>query len=192
MSVDKNFKLQIIPKNKEFFEELYRDYYSSLVQFARGILFDEDEAQDIVQEVFLDLWNKHGRTYIETTIKTYLFSCVKYKSFNRLKKLNIIDKHHEQVKEACLFAYEYDAIPDRDLQNKIRETLDSFPSQMRKVLEYHTLCDWKYQEIADELEISINTVKTHVKRGYKRFREVLGKEFYPVLMVSYFVDKLFY
>lgn len=191
MSVNKSPQLQIIPKDRTFFEKLYCDYYSSLVKFAEAILFDSEEAKDVVQEVFIDLWNKSHNIHIENTIKTYLYSCVKYKSYNRIKKLNIIDKHQEQMKEAYLFAQEYNSLPDEDLQNKIRETLNKFPKQMRKVLECHTLYGWKYQEIADEMGISINSVKTHVKRAYKKFRKEMTTDFMPVVMIWYLVDQFF-
>ena len=181
----------MIPKNKEFFEGLYRDYYSSLVQFCEGILFDSDEAMDVVQEVFLDLWKKNESIKIETTIKTYLYTCVKYKAFNRLKKLKIIDKHQDQLKEAYLNALEYDALPDEELKNKIRDIIDDFPTQMKKVLEYHSFYGWKYAEIAEELGISINSVKTHISRAYKRFRKEFNQDLLPLAVIWYLVDQFF-
>ena len=191
MSSEKELKHVIIPRKKEFFEELYRDFYSLLVQFCEGILFDSDESIDVVQEVFLDLWNKSGSIKIESTIKTYLYSCVKYKAFNRLKKLKIIDKHQDQLKEAYLNALEYDALPDEELKNKIRGIIDDFPAQMKKVLEYHSFYGWKYAEIAEEFGISINSVKTQLRRAYKRFREEFNQDILSLAVIWYLVDQFF-
>ncbi|MCT4603271.1 MAG: RNA polymerase sigma-70 factor [Marinifilum sp.] len=191
MSSQKELKHVIIPKNKEFFEGLYHDFYSPLVQFCENILFDTDESRDIVQEVFLDLWNKSESVKIENTIKTYLYTCVKYKAFNRLKKLKIIDKHQDHLKEAYLNAFEYDALPDEELKNKIREIIGEFPSQMRKVLEYHSFYGWKYAEIAEDLDISINSVKTHLRRAFKRFREEFNKDLLPLVVIWYVIDQFF-
>lgn len=192
MTPNKLPKQIIIPKNKEYFEKLYRDYYSSLVQFCEGILFDSEEAMDVVQEVFLDLWNKNKEIKIENTIKTYLYSCVKYKAFNRIKKLNIIDKHQEQLKEAYLHAYEYEALPDQELKKRIRKILNNCPPQMRKVLEYHSFYGWKYSEIAEELGISLNSVKTQVKRAYKRFRDEFSKDYLPIVMTCYLLNQFYF
>lgn len=191
MSSQNKPKQLLIPKDKEFFEELYREHYSALVQFSENILFDSEEAMDVVQEVFLELWNKDEKIEIENTIKTYLFSCVKYKAFNRIRKLQIIDKHQDQLKEAYFSANELDSLPDEELKSKVRNILDDCSPQMRKVLEYHSFYGWKYQEIADELGVSMNTVKTHVKRAYKKFRDEFNKDFLPLAITWYLIDQFF-
>nr|WP_320119186.1 RNA polymerase sigma-70 factor [uncultured Marinifilum sp.] len=189
MNQKSNHKTYLIPKNKEYFEELYREYYSSLVKFSEGILFDTEEAMDVVQEVFLEIWKKEEALQIESTVKTYLYSCVKYRAFSRLRKLNIIDKHQDQVKEAYLYALDQEALPDEELKKRIRDLINTFPSQMKSVIEFHSFYGWKYQEIAEELNISINTVKTHVKRAYKRFREEFNSEYLPLVMIWYIIDQ---
>lgn len=184
-------KITLIPKNQEFFEKLYCDYYSSLVTFCEGILFDSEEAMDVVQEVFLDLWKKNNQIEIENTIKTYLYTCVKYKAFNRIKKLNIIDRHQDQLKEAYLNTMDFEAMPDEAIKDKIRRILNDCPPQMRKVLEYHSFYGWKYKEIAEELGISVNSVKTHIQRAYKRFRAEFKTDYSPAVMIWYLMDQFF-
>ncbi len=191
MNLKKSANTVLIPKNREFFENLYRDYYSSLVTFCEGILFDSEEAMDVVQEVFLELWKKNNQIEIENTIKTYLYSCVKYKAFDRIKKLNIIDRHQDQLKEAYLNTMDYEALPDEALKKRIRQVLNDCPPQMRKVLEYHSFYGWKYKEIAEELGISVNSVKTHMKRAYKRLREEFKTDFSSSVMVWYLMDQFF-
>lgn len=181
----------IIPKEKDFFERLYNDHYTSLVRFCEGIIYDSNEAMDIVQEVFLEIWQKSNRLEIEVNIKTYLFACVKFKAFNRIKKLNIIDRHEGQLKEAFLSAQDYDGIPDQEIKDEIRKVIDSFPNQMRQILEYHNLYGWKYQEIADELDISVNTVKTQIKRAYKRFRKEFNSNLINPVVLWYLIDRFF-
>ncbi len=173
----------VIRKNRIFFEDLYRNYYSPLVQFCEGILFDLEEAKDVAQEVFTDLWSKEEAVQIQSSMKTYLFSCAKYKAFDRLKSLHIIDKNQDQLKEACLNALSYDALPDEELKTKIRNIINGFPSQMKKVLEYHCFYSWKYAEIAEELGISINTVKTHLKKAYKRFKQEFSKDLLSTILM---------
>ncbi len=160
----------LIPQNPEYFRELYNNYYSLLVRFARGLLYDSEEAKDIVQEVFLDLWSNPVEIPEESTLKAFLFSCTRNKSYNRLKKLRIIDEHQEQVKEALLFSYRMDANSGKDLK-KIAEILSEMPDQMQNVVTLHAIKGLKYNEIADTLGVSVNTVKTHLKRAYQKFRK---------------------
>jgi RNA polymerase sigma-70 factor (ECF subfamily) len=189
MTPDKPNKRILIPKDTSFYEKLYRDYYEILVRFAEGILFDEEEARDMVQEVFLDLWNKEKNILIDSSIKTYLYSCVKYKTFNRIKKLKLIDRHQDQVKEAILYAMDYSSLPEDELKEKIQSIFDEFSPQMRKVVELHSFSGLKYKEIAEELDISINSVKTHMKRAYKRLRDELSKEMLTSVLVWHALNK---
>ncbi|BAX79296.1 RNA polymerase sigma-70 factor [Labilibaculum antarcticum] len=179
----------LIPKDTGFYEMLYRDYYEILVRFAEGILFDEEEARDIVQEVFLDLWNKDKNILINSSIKTYLYSCVKYKTFNRIKKLKLIDKHQDQVKEAILYAMDYSSLPEDELKEKFHSIFEEFSPQMRKVVELHSFSGLKYKEIAEELNISANTVKTYMKRAYKRLKMELSKEMLTSVLVWHALNK---
>lgn len=189
MTPGKPNKRILIPKNTGFYEKLYRDYYEMLVRFAEGILFDEEEAQDMVQEVFLDLWNKDKNILIDSSIKTYLYSCLKHKTFNRIKKLKIIDRHQDQVKEAILYAMDYSSLPEYELKEKIQSVFEEFSPQMRKVVELHSFSGLKYKEIAEELDISVNSVKTHMKRAYKRLRDELSKEMLISVLVWHALNK---
>jgi RNA polymerase sigma-70 factor (ECF subfamily) len=160
-----------ISKDIRFFAELYEKYYSAMVLFAESMIYDRDEAKDIVQDVFTELWNKPQKVHVYSKMKTYLFSCVKNKCFNRLKKLNIIDKHQELLTEAYLFSCETQTHVNEKLKMQIHSTLNNMPNTMREVLNMHVIQELKYAEIAEELKISINSVKTHIKRAYKRFRK---------------------
>lgn len=163
-----------IQRNKEYFNELYKQYYSRLVSFAVTFLYDSDEAEDVVQEVFFYLWDNSGKIDITGDIRSYLFTSVKNKSLNRIKHLNIIDAHSDRVREAFLNA---EVIPDNDadeeLFGRINSIIDNMPAQMKKVFELHSYSGLKYQEIAAELDISINTVKTHITRGFSILRDKL-------------------
>jgi RNA polymerase sigma-70 factor (ECF subfamily) len=160
----------IIKDNPEYFRELYNRYHSLLVRFAWGILYDHEEAKDIVQEVFLDLWNKTVEIPDECTLKAFLFTCTRNKALNRIKKLRIIDKHQDQAKEALLFTYRMDAHTEEDLR-RISEILGEMPVQMQNVVTLHAIKGLKYTEIAGTLGVSVNTVKTHLKRAYQKLRK---------------------
>lgn len=159
-----------ITKDVQFFGKLYERYYANMVLFAEGLIYDEDEAKDLVQDVFTDLWNNPKIVHVYNSMKTYLYSCVKNKAFNRIKKLNIIDKHQDQLTEAYLFSCETQTHTNEKLKKQIHDALNNMPPKMREVIDMSVLQEMKYAEIAEELGISINSVKTHIKRAYRRFR----------------------
>jgi len=172
----------IIHKDIQYFNILYENFFSPLVHFAQGILYDEEEAKDIVQDVFLDLWNNSHKIKVEYTLKTFLFTCVKYKSYNRLRYLKLMDKHQDQIKEAYLFSYEMDSLADEDIV-VLKNVLNNFPPQMKKVVTLHAYEGLKYGEISKELGISLNTVKTHLKRAYQKFRDELFKDIALIIYI---------
>lgn len=172
----KDNKRIFISKDVHFFGELYERYYSNMVLFAEGIIYDENEAKDIVQDVFADLWNQPKKVHVYNSMKTYLYSCVKNKAFNRLKKLNIIDRHQELLNEAYLFAGETQVHTNEKLKKQIHAVIENMPDKMSEVLNMHVVQEMKYAEISEELGISINSVKTHLKRAYKRFRQEVNSK----------------
>ena len=71
---------------------------------------------------------------------------------------------------------DYSSLPEDDLKEKIQSIFEEFSPQMRKIIELHSFSGLKYKEIAEELDISTNTVKTYMKRAYKRLKAELSKE----------------
>ncbi len=166
----------LISKDVQFFAKLYERYYSNMVLFADSIIYDENEAKDIVQDVFADLWKETKKVHVYNSMKTYLYSCVKNKAYNRLKKLNIIDRHQDLLNEAYLFTCETQTHTNEELTKQIHEVIANMPEKMREVLTMHVIQEMKYAEISEELGISINSVKTHLKRAYKRFRQEVNSK----------------
>jgi len=82
----------IIKKDKKIFKNLYEKYYSQAVLFATSIVYDKEEAKDIVQEVFFYLWDNADNIRIKTSIKQYIFTAVKNKSLNLIRQYKIMIK----------------------------------------------------------------------------------------------------
>lgn len=156
--------------NIKDFESLYRDYFSWLVKMAYGILYDLDEAKDVVQETFLDLWDNRSEIQIKTSAKSYLYSMVKYKCFNKISSLNILDKKNVQLWEASLLSFDVEKNDEHELAERAIQILRALPQQMRRIAELHIFHGLKIREISEDLGISANTVKTHLKRAFKRLR----------------------
>jgi RNA polymerase sigma-70 factor (ECF subfamily) len=166
-------KKRLRQKELGVFQELYEHYYSRMVLFAMSLVYDPDEAGDIVQEVFYYLWDKAETIEIKTSLKNYLFTAVRNAALNRIRHYHIHDAHAGQIREAWYLALEPDPDPDEERLARIQEVVDTFPSQMQKIFLLRTRDEKRYEEIAQELGISLNTVKTQIKRAFQLLRKKL-------------------
>lgn len=189
----KNDKITNLLHNEASFEKMFHNHYPELFRFARNILYDEDEAKDVVQETFLDLWRQKKDIEIKTSLRSYLFAFVKNRALNRIQHLNVVDKHQDQLKEAYLSAYNLEDIDDEKLKSDVNKMLSSLPEQMRRVVECHSLYGWTYEEVAEELGIGVNTVKTHMRRAFKKLRVDFASEadYKHLLMIFLLIDFLY-
>ena len=142
------------------FERLYKQIYRRLFIFARNFLMDETLADDIVQEVFLGLWNKGKDMRSDIPLERYLFISTRNLCVDYHRKLNIVDKYQKHLIES-----------EREL--KIRKLLGELPDMQRQVLELSVMEGLKYKEVAERLNIAEGTVHTHIKRAYKYIKSHL-------------------
>lgn len=86
------------------FKHLFETYFKKMTLFAEYFLLDRDEAEDIVQEIFVDLWNNASGLFGTTNLKSYLFVQVRNRCFNRLKHLHVEDDYRQWLAEAQTYA----------------------------------------------------------------------------------------
>jgi len=156
-------------KDKRIFEAVFKMFYPQGYVFVLKLLKDEEMSADITQEAFLYLWEKVGRFSNLMAFKSYLYC------FLRDRALNYIRDHKEK-----LDVEDYkDCIEDEDsvrgvvieqeVRARILEEIDRLPGVKRDILMLR-LEGYSYDEISKELQLSINTVKTHKKQAYKDLR----------------------
>ena len=166
------------------YEEIYNRYWSLLYIACCKILKDEDEAKDIVQEVFISFLDK-GQLEIKVSLSVYLYSSVRYKVLDRIK--------HRQVKDNYLISLsDYteaaDNITDRQLLEKefIRQMEDAIrllPEKMRIIFDLSRNQDLSHKEIARMLDISDKTVKKQINNALKILKVKLAD---VVVMILWF------
>lgn len=163
---------QIQQRNQKVFEAIFYDYYPSLMRFAESMIFDLQVCEDIVQDLFLHIWENSQSITITTSLKSYLFQSVKNKCFNHLRNIKIHDKHNLIYLESHLNLEDIDDIEDSSIEI-LSEAIEAMPNQMALVLKMKYMDNKKYQEIAESINISENTVKTHLKRAREKLKRVL-------------------
>ncbi|MDP4678939.1 MAG: RNA polymerase sigma-70 factor [Cyclobacteriaceae bacterium] len=164
---------EIQNRNVQVFESLFHDFYQPLVRFAEGIVFDPQLAEDIVQNLFIHLWENCHNIEIKSSLKAYLFMSVKNRCLNRLKELQIRDKNKLLYLEAMLNSGQMYEDFDPLLLDKLNSGLDQLPEKMAEIVKLKYLEGNKLKEIATQLNISENTVKKQLLRAKDKLRKLL-------------------
>jgi RNA polymerase sigma-70 factor (family 1) len=166
------------------YELVFKDYYNSLCNYAHSIVEDLDEAEEMVQNTFLTLWENRLEINIHTSVKSYLYQAVHNNCLNRLK--------HEKVRQAYgkykqqtaddLYDSVSQQLISKELQLQIKDAIEALPDQCRRVFELSRFEYLTYAEIAEQLGISIKTVEKHMIKALKHMREHL-KDYLPILLL---------
>lgn len=156
--------------NPEIFEKTYSQYWKKLTAFSYTMTQDNDLAQNIVQDVFVDLWERKSDVEI-TAIEPYLFRAVKNQVFkhyqnNRFDKTILEDKFEDYV-------IDHFSTIDSEVMDLLYSLLDKLPEKRKEVLLMYKMQDMTIDQIADELGISKQTVKNQISSGLKQLREGL-------------------
>jgi len=160
--------------NIEAFNMLFKSHYKSLCISALVLLKDQEQAEDVVQDVFLKVWAKRKELENIANINGYLYTSVKNACLDELRKVRFTDDIVE-VEISDDAADPFHSVRLKELNQQLQLASQSLPAQCREIFERVFLDGKKYQEVADELGVSINTIKTQLKRALARMRNVMEK-----------------
>jgi len=176
------------------FERTFRKYYDRLCNYANSLLKEEDEAEEVVQTVFLTIWEKRTELEITLSLKSYLYRAVHNHCLNRFKHASVREAHREYTQNFLPQAYESvtEVIHASELEERIEAAVSSLPEQCQIAFRMSRFEEMKYQEIADQLGISIKTVENQIGKALKILRSALA-DYLPALliMVYYLHEQLF-
>jgi RNA polymerase sigma-70 factor (ECF subfamily) len=141
--------------------------------FAKKILGDEDDAREVVHQVFISIWEKRQEIDLSASMKSYLFTSVHNRSLNVIR-----DRKKFSSAEVPDVAGEWDVssvIESMELEEKILAVIRTLPEKCREVFEMSRFDGLKYSEIAKKLNISVKTVENQMSKALKILREKLAK-----------------
>lgn len=166
-------------------EHIFSEYYARLVHFCFQIVHDKSAAEDIVQDAFVNYWDLR-QTVLNNkqSIKSFLYSSVRNASFNYIRHDKVIEKYIQSlepdpVEEINAMHY----IIRSEVLGEIHKAISSLPESCQRISRMGYLEGKKNQEIAEELGISVNTVKTQKQRALQLLRLKLSPEFFAVLVL---------
>lgn len=169
-------KKQFLLQEGIFFEDVFRKYYPHLLAFVERQVGDRDVAKDFVQDVFFKLYESKLIFSSELGLKSWLYKASRNAVLDYLRHLKVRDDHQLLMAEAMMYSGEIDESISEELVQKVNEAIFSLPPQCRQIVRMNIIDGKKYTEIAAELGISINTIKTQIFRGYKKLRESLSDD----------------
>ena len=162
------------------FNEIYNRFQGLLYVYACRIVKEAHEAEDIVQEVFIYLWDKRASLVCENSLAAWLYSAVRYKFFDRLDHqkvrtgyLQSLQKFIDQ-EDYCTDHY----IRERELTNLIEKGIAALPSKMQEIFALSRKEDLTHKEIAIQLNLTEKTAKNQVHNALKILRTRIGSLFF--------------
>lgn len=150
--------------------EIFRLYYRPLCLYALHYLHDPDNAEDVVQDCMTAFLERRVTGYRVGDIKSYLFTMVRNRSLDTLRHETHIDRS-QSAEELDHIMDEEDYEEDSFTEARLWTAIDSLPTRCREILLMCKRDGLKYEEIADELGISINTVKNQMSKALKSLKE---------------------
>ncbi len=165
------------------FKSLYHYYYKSLCFFANDYLNDENQIEDVVQDVFTQVWETPPRLQDASKLQAYLYVMVRNKCLNLLRGEQHMGKYIEhELHEGALENYESLRIIKAEVLREIMDSIEKLPRRAREVFELSYLTQLREQDIAERLNISLNSVKTHKQRAKAILKNEL-KHLFSLLMI---------
>jgi RNA polymerase sigma-70 factor (ECF subfamily) len=169
--------------NEAAFEKVFKTYFRNLHAFAYTFMKDDIIAEEIVQNVFFRIWEKKEQLQIDDSLKAYLYRSVHNESLNHLKHLKIKNSfqlHYSANMESSNQDASNQMIAT-ELENDIQKAISELPPQCRTIFQMSRFEQLKYQQIADQLNISIKTVENQMGKALKVLRLRLV-EYLPFLL----------
>ncbi len=171
------------------FESLFKTYYNTLSHYACTYLNDLDEAEEVVQDVFVKIWEKRHAIAIESSFKSYLYQAVKNKCLNYIRNkktqnnhLTIIDMKDYEAPTA------FDDLHADELSDKLYLALEELPPKCKQIFKMSRLDGLKHKDIADRLDLKVKTIENQIGIALKFLKNQLSDYLHTLifLLINFF------
>ncbi|MES2873599.1 MAG: RNA polymerase sigma-70 factor [Bacteroidota bacterium] len=193
MLTDNEILQAISSKNQAVFDKLYINYYKKLYIISFKYTRNQELAEEAVHDVFIKIWNHSGNLNITQSLSSYLSKAVINTSLNVLKSQKGLFENQGRYEREMINEIEEEAETLEERLINIERAIQLLPPQCQKVLLMSKYEKRKQQEIADQLNISIKTVKNHLTYAYKKIKEIVGNRGILLLILIFiqFLNRTF-
>ncbi len=182
-----------LQKYEDQFKDIYVSYYSRMKRFAEQYVIREEDAENIVQDIFFELWEKQLEFSSFVNLSGYLFSVLKNRCIDFLRRktleqhaVNTMQEEHLleiKLKFESLEALDNKLLNEPHIDTIIQDAIDRLPEKCREIFVMNKLEGKKQKAIATELNISIHTVESQMAIAYKKLKKILKDH---ILLFTFF------
>ncbi len=168
--------LSLLASNDEkSIDLLFDKYYTYLCNVIYRVINDSDYAEDIVQEIFMDIWKKREKINVQTSLRAYLRRAAVNRSLNHIRKQRMkFDDDEDAVLDIESSTIDGQTTMEKnELERRIHESIDALPPKCKLVFSMSRFENMSYQEIADALGISIKTVENQISKALRILRSAV-------------------
>ena len=185
---ERELLLKLRDGDKMAFEQLYDKYYYDLTGHLIRLLKSTDLAKEVVQDTFMAVWEHRHRLDPEKPIKAYLYKIATNNTFNIFKKASHDQKYRAYLYPIIEAGYEQieTEIFKKENEQILSDILQKMPNKQREVFILCKLQGKSYQEVSDQLDISLHTIHTHIKRSHQFLKENLTQ--YPAFIGTFLIS----
>jgi RNA polymerase sigma-70 factor (family 1) len=171
------------------FAEIYARFFGLLYIFVHRKLKDEDDAKDILQELFANIWDKRQTLNFTGTLNIYLYAAVRNRMLDRTGRKDVEDRYIQSLQSFMNEGYSTSdhRIREKQLASLIEKEIDALPAKMREVFLLSRRDHLTYKQIAEKLDLSEQTVRSHVKHALRTLRVRLGLLGYAAMLIKIFL-----
>jgi RNA polymerase sigma-70 factor (family 1) len=173
------------------FEQVFKKSYAALCRHAYNFLRDKDACEDLVQDLFIKLWEDRPELFSDKIIVSYLYTATKNNCISILrKKVYVVSVEDESI----------DDIPDNEqreqneeteqLYNRIFEAIENLPPKCALTFKMHRLGGMSYKQIADELGVSVKTVENQIGKALKVLRQTTSTSMTQIVFILLFLESI--
>ena len=164
------------------FNSLFNRYYARLCVYSESFVGDRQLAEDLVQDVFVNIWMRRAELNFDETLVSYLYRATHNASIQHLRRQKVKDRYsaqiHAKLTEAeCIpiewVAIDTDPVEENEIQTLYRQGLEQLPAQTRDIFFCSREKGMKYSEIAELTGLSVKSVEYHISKALEVFRKVL-------------------
>lgn len=174
---DEQLLKQMAEGNRQAFTELYKRYWEDLFITAANVLRGKEEAGDVLQDVFLSLWNRRNDLNLKGSFAAYLHTSVRYKCLHYIEK-NITRRDYLVVLAKVSLSTSSSNVEFnlqlKEMQQMINKTVAKMPPKMQEVYKLSRLEHMSHKEISDLMSISVETVRKHIQHALQLIKKDMG------------------
>ncbi len=169
---EKNIFEELKNGNKNALKTIFDSYYRPLCNYAFQFINDTDQAEEVVQDLMVRLWEKRNTLTIGTSLKNYLYRSVRNQCINLIQHEKVKQLHAQKIKDALFTEEAADSYHlEPELMDRLEAGIEALPEKQREIFRLSREEGLKYREIAGQLHISLKTVEAQMGLALKTLRE---------------------